>query len=227
MIKKLVDIINWVPILGIEIALGIVCSLGSILLFVKVSTEILQTETAFVDIIFSQIIYSIRSPELTKVMMFVTNFGLDYALFGAGLIVVLLTLVKHKKEAFLFSVVLLMGLVINLSLKLLVQRPRPEMMPLIIESTYSYPSGHAMNSLVFFALIAFYMYHFSRNKKLSIAVAGGCGVMVGLVGFSRVYLGVHYPTDVLAGYVAGFWWFVTAILIEKSAVLMKLFKDRR
>lgn len=111
-------------------------------------------------------------------------------------------------------------------LKQIIQRPRPDIMPSVVETSYSFPSGHAMNSSVFYLTIAFYTYHFTRKKKLSLVVTGGAIVLLLLIGFSRVYLGVHYPSDVVAGYVVGVWWLTTAILISKSVSFVKHFREK-
>lgn len=205
-----------VSLLAIEIIVGIGVSVGSILIFIKLSTEVLEKELAQLDNGIIAWVYNLRNPRLTEIMKNMTNLGAWPILAMTAVIIVFLVWKKHQKEAVLFLTVLVMGLAINMSLKVLIQRPRPNLAPLIVESSYSYPSGHAMNSFVFYGMIAFYVYRFTRNKRASLVIGTVCAMLVLMIGFSRVYLGVHYPTDVLAGYIAGGAWFVTAILIEKS-----------
>jgi undecaprenyl-diphosphatase len=150
---------------------------------------------------------------------------------GSGISFVMMTLAcvvflirHHKKEAILFSIALSMGVILNTVLKHAIQRPRPELSPLISETMSSFPSGHAMNSFIFFGLLSFFSYHFFRSKKLTLVITALSIVSILLVGFSRVYLGVHYPTDVLAGYVAGFWWFITILLIDRTLIFYRSFK---
>jgi undecaprenyl-diphosphatase len=184
----------------------------------------LEKDTLIFDQNIANFIYSWRSPGLTKLMIFVTNLGANYMIVIAILTVIFLVWKKHKKEAITFGIILVMGVIINFSLKQIIQRPRPEMSPLIMESSYSFPSGHAMNATVFYLALAFYFYHFTRKKKLSLWVTVTAIGLIILIGFSRIYLGVHYPSDVAAGYAVGVWWLVTAILINKSISWRNLFK---
>ncbi len=210
-----------------EMLLGIFLSIGSIVLFIKLSREVFSEPAFAYDQIISQIIYSFRNPLLTKIMLLITNLGGGYILIPATIIIIFLIVRKHKEEAFLFSIILLMGCILNISLKSILQRPRPGIAPLINATSYSFPSGHAMNSFVFYTTVSFYFFRFTRKKKLSIYISFASLLIIILIGFSRVYLGVHYPTDILAGYSAGFAWFATAIFMEKTIFFFKYLKIRK
>ncbi|MEP7167282.1 MAG: phosphatase PAP2 family protein [Candidatus Woesebacteria bacterium] len=162
---------------------------------------------------------------MTSFMEFVSSFGDNICLALAGLVSVIFLMKKHRIEAVLFCLVLLMGLILNNTFKLLYQRPRPNISPLVVEHSYSFPSGHAMNSFIFYALLVYFSYHFFHKKSLTILMSIVAVVLVGMIGFSRVYLGVHYFTDVVAGYIAGFWWFITVLLIQHLLIFYKLYKS--
>lgn len=212
-------------LLAIEIIAGVLTSLGTALLFLKILSEVFETDTQIFDYQILTFIYSLRSPELTKVMIFITNLGAKYMIIISILLTILWIWEKHRREALTFVIILVMGIFINISLKGMIQRPRPTISPLVLETSYSFPSGHAMNSSVFYLAISFYFYHFTRKKRLSLVVTAILILLIILIGFSRVYLGVHYPSDVVGGYVVGTWWLITAILIGKSFNWVKHFKS--
>lgn len=200
-----------------EIVVGIALSLVSLILFAFVTHTVLQTPTIQFDTTLSQAVYSLRTPAMTQTMILISFLGADFIVLGAGIVTILLAWRKHKYEAVLFLAVLAIGLLLNIILKVIFQRPRPDFDPILdLSSSYSFPSGHAMNSFIFYSVLAYFVYHFTRNLFLSISAIISAVVIILLVGFSRVYLGVHYPSDVLAGFIAGFFIFVTAIVLEKS-----------
>lgn len=203
--------------------MGLIMCLFSLAFFIWFSREIIAKEAFFFDHQFSYFVYGLRTPWLNSVMFFITAFGNQFMLVFAALLAVLLALRKHRKEVILFCVAIAMGAVLNSSFKNLAQRPRPDMSPLVFEPSYSFPSGHAMNSFIFYALVAYFSYHFFRSKSLTVLVSGICGVLVLLIGFSRIYLGVHYLSDIIAGFIAGFWWFVTILLVERTLIFYRLF----
>ncbi len=207
-----------------EIILGIILSAGSFFVFTKVASNVLNNNYFNFDISVSTFIYQFRNPFLTQIMEFFSFLGKDAWIFASAPIILLLAVRKHKKEAFLFSIALLMGYAINMSIKWLIARPRPLLSPLVLESFYSFPSGHSMDSFVFYSLIALFIFRFTRNKKISITISAVSLLLVVLISISRVYLGVHYPTDVIAGMIGGFWWVTTAIVVEKTIDFYKLFK---
>lgn len=208
----------------IQVAVGILFFCTLLIAFLAFTDEMLEADFAQFDIQFSQAVYAIRTPELTSIMMFITFLGSKFSMVLVSLTTIVFLVRRHRKEAVLFSLTLIIGTILNAGLKMMIQRPRPELAPLIVERSYSFPSGHAMNSFIFFALAAFFSYHFFRNRNITIFVTLFSAVMVLLIGFSRIYLGVHYVTDVIAGYIAGFWWFVTVLLIDRTLIFYKLFR---
>lgn len=223
--KKIILHSKFLLLLMIEIIVGIVSSLVMAAIFFKIFHEIFEVDTMYLDKLISTLIYSWRTDTLTEIMKVVTNFGAEYLMLISITVMFFLIWEKHKHEALVLAIILIMGLVINVFLKQIIQRPRPVIMPLVVETSYSFPSGHAMNSSVFYLAIAFYTYHFTRKKKLSLLMTAGAIVLLLLIGFSRIYLGVHYPSDVVAGYVVGTWWLTTAILISKSVSFVKHFRE--
>lgn len=211
-------------IITAEVLLGIGLCLLSLIFFVSFSREIADADFTFIDRTISMFVYSLRTPALTQFMLLISSFGESLCLVLAALVAIVFLVKQHRKEAVLFCLVLIMGFLLNTSLKTMFHRARPNIAPLVIEQSYSFPSGHAMNSFIFYALMAYFSYHFFRHKGLTIVLSLGAIALVLLIGFSRIYLGVHYFTDVLAGYLAGFWWFITVLLIEHTLVFYKLYK---
>jgi undecaprenyl-diphosphatase len=211
-------------IISSEIIVGIALCFFSLVGFLHFTDEVMKTDFIGFDTLISQSIYNVRTPTLTYLMMEISTLGSGTHIVITSLVGIIFLIKKHKKESILFSLALIMGILINTVLKLLIHRPRPEFDPLILERMSSFPSGHAMNAFIFFSLMSYFSYHFFNNKTLTIAVTVFSILCIFLVGFSRVYLGVHHPTDVLAGYIAGFWWFVTVLLIERTMIFYKLFK---
>jgi len=211
-----------VVLLLLEMAVGTLSSVVLGILFAKWSLKLAEGDMWIYDQVISRIIYGLRTPLLTSIMLFITRLGAGFTLEIMSILVILFAWKHHRKEALFFIIILVMGLAINTALKNTVRRPRPEIAPLVIETSYSYPSGHAMNSVVFYSAVAFFMYHFTRSKRWSTIFFGlSCG-LIGLIGFSRVYLGVHYPSDVVAGWVIGGWWLATVLLMEKTVVFWSL-----
>ena len=143
---------------------------------------------------------SVRNPILNKIMIFITSLG-DGGFIWIAATIVLLIPKKTRKAGIMSAVALLGSLLINNNIiKNLVQRPRPfvtfpDIQILIpTPSEFSFPSGHTSSS--FAAAAVFYRF---LPKKLGVPSV----ILAGLIGFSRLYVGVHYPTDVLAGVFMG------------------------
>ena len=155
---------------------------------------------------------TVRSPILNSIMIFITSLGDEGFVWIAATIVLLLPK-KTRKVGVMSAVALLGSLLINNHLvKNLVQRPRPyvtftELRILIpTPSEFSFPSGHTSSS--FAAAAVFYRF---LPKKLGVPAV----ILAGLIGFSRLYVGVHYPTDVLAGVIMGiFLSYLAQFLVE-------------
>lgn len=209
----------------LEAVFGAALSLGSLCLFAYLSSEAENARVAAFDSFVSTLVYSLRTPLLTRAMIFVTDLGsANFIFFAAIAVFFIIMLKKRKREAFLFPAMLLAGTAANNLAKYFVRKPRPGISPLVTETYYGFPSGHAMVSFVFYFLLAYYAYRFTKNRKIFFAAAAAAAFLVLLIGFSRVYLGVHAPSDVMAGFVAGFWIVATAITILKTEDFLKLLK---
>jgi len=217
------------PILIIiaEIIFGMALNFCTLMTFVYLAKEMMRPNSQTLDISLSSLVYGLRTPWLTQIMIFITGLGAEFTIAAAILICSILIWEKHRQEGILFVITFISGLAANTVIKMLFQRPRPIIAPLIVETSYSFPSGHTMNAIIFYGLFAYLTFHFTGNKPISRIVILCSIVLIGLIGFSRVYLGVHYPSDVLAGYLAGLCWLITAILIRKTMIFHELFQKYR
>jgi undecaprenyl-diphosphatase len=99
-----------------------------------------------------------------------------------------------------------------------VNRERPSMDQLVSVSTLSFPSGHAMSAMAFYGFLIYLGFHLASTLGVKLAIFFTLGALILLIGFSRIYLGVHYPSDVLAGFIGGIIWvsfFVTLFKIRE------------
>ena len=119
---------------------------------------------------------------------------------------------RRLAEVALLTVVLAGGELLNVILKLAFHRPRPEVAFLHLD-TYSFPSGHAMLSTAAYGTLAYLAWSRWRTTPARVAVVLGAVVLVGLISFSRLYLGVHYLSDVLGGAAGGVFWLAVSIAL--------------
>ncbi|QQG47372.1 MAG: phosphatase PAP2 family protein [Candidatus Woesebacteria bacterium] len=212
-------------VLIFEVLIGFFLNLVSFILFIKLRGETFEKELTAFDNTIWHFFYALRSTPLTKIMIAFSNLGGELSVVILIILSILFFVKHYHREAFLLTFLFAMSTLLDSFLKQITQRPRPYIAPLVAETSFSFPSGHAMNSLVFYMAIAYFTYQILRKKKLSILILIGFGALIFMIGTSRVYLGVHYATDVVAGYIIGFWWLLTVIVLEKTLILFKLYSQ--
>jgi undecaprenyl-diphosphatase len=155
-------------------------------------------------------VHAWATPALTYVMLGITQLGSGPFLIGVGVLAIRrLAAAGRKEAAVLLAVATLGGEALSQILKLCFHRSRPDaFFGLADPATYSFPSGHAFTATCFYATLAAVL----AARTPSVAAKAGlwtlAGAMAALIGLSRVYLGVHYPSDVLGGYAAAVVWVV-------------------
>jgi len=124
------------------------------------------------------------------------------------------------RDALVFLATILGGRFLSIGLKLSFRRERPpELHRLVFENTYSFPSGHSVFAAVFFTMLAVLIVRLvpARRPIVRAGAVAACLAMAVLVGVSRVWLGVHYPTDVLGGLLLGFGWVLAVSLLRRGS----------
>ena len=117
-----------------------------------------------------------------------------------ALAIILLVLIKNKRIGASIAFNIALAALINLLLKSIFQRPRPEGLWLVDASGYSFPSGHSMAAMACYGYLIYLVFRYVDNKTYRIILTVGLSVLIVLVGLSRIYLGVHYASDVLGGF---------------------------
>jgi len=143
----------------------------------------------------------------------------------ASLAIVALALLVKRSWRHLATLAIMCGggALLNTTLKLVFRRTRPSFAAEFHETTWSFPSGHAMNSLIIYGLFAWWLA--SRYPRHRRAIVIATAVLVGAIGFSRIYLGVHYLSDVMAGYAAGSVWLLACITGQRFAARRHIGSD--
>ncbi|UJF35681.1 phosphatase PAP2 family protein [Paenibacillus hexagrammi] len=150
-----------------------------------------------------------ESAPLTCIMKFFTQIGSSPAviLISFSTIFILYKYLHHRAELILFGVLLIGTVCLNQILKMIFHRERPSLHRLISETGFSFPSGHSMEAFTLYAAIAFLLWRHIPTRTGRTVVIVACIGMVLMIGISRIYLGVHYPSDVMGAYLAsGFWY---------------------
>jgi undecaprenyl-diphosphatase len=197
----------------------------ALILFVWLAREVTRGDAMRLDTPIRNAVHARSSPPLTGMMRGVSLIGSEVVLVPIGVILVWrLVAAKRRRAAVVFGVAALGAEALDQIMKLLFDRPRPEpFFGLASPITHSFPSGHAMVSCCFFGVLAMILAAREPSRARRISIFAAAAILVALMGFSRVYLGFHYPTDVLAGYAAAVVWLavVRAVLMAfKRKVLL-------
>lgn len=175
--------------------------------FLALLGEVLEGEIMrFDEAAFWLIVGHLRSDVLTPVMEAFSALATPMALIAMLLIVVAFAPGRRPGACCALNLVLVVAL--NQVLKELVQRPRPEGFRLAEVSGFSFPSGHSMAACAFFGLLAWMVWRYERDRVMRWGCSAAFVVLAVAVGVSRVYLGVHYASDVVAGFCVSIIWLV-------------------
>ena len=172
------------------------------------------------DIVGYKIISYFISDTVTPIAKFITNFGGTICLLLIA--TVLFIAVKNKKIGIAIWGNLIISSIMNVVLKDLLQRPRPTEYRIINESGYSFPSGHSMISMAFYGFLIYLIYKYVKNKYLKWGLIAFLGILIILIGVSRIYLGVHYTSDVIAGFLIS----ISYLIIYTGIVNNWLIKEK-
>ena len=186
-----------------------ICLIG----FLALAEDVFNKEIMNGDIIgYKMISTFLISDFATPIAKFITNFG--GAIFIIALTALLVIAIKNKKIGLSIFTNLVIITVLNQSFKRILQRPRPTEYRIIQETGYSFPSGHSMISMAFYGYLIYLIYRYVKNKYIKWISISLLSILICLIGISRIYLGVHYTSDVLGGFLIS----ISYLVIYISAV---------
>lgn len=203
---------------NILIVIGFIATI----VFLALMVEILQGDViAFDNAAYELIVVHMRRSWLTPIMQSISELALPVVL--AVMLLAVEAFAPGKKPGACAACNLVLVVMLNLILKEIVHRPRPDGFRLISETGYSFPSGHSMIAMAFYGLLIWMVWNYERDKTVKYTCMLGFTLCVIAVGISRVYLGVHYASDVLAGFCVSLAWL--AVYTRVIAPLFMLEKD--
>ena len=186
-----------------------ICLIG----FLALAEDVFNKEIMNGDIIGYKLVSTfLISDFATPIAKFITNFG--GAIFLITLMFTLFLLIKDKRIGLSIFLNLAIVTVLNQLLKRILQRPRPTEYRIIEETGYSFPSGHSMISMAFYGYLIYLIYKHVKNKYIKWTLIVLLSILICSIGVSRIYLGVHYTSDVLGGFLIS----ISYLVIYISAV---------
>ena len=202
-------------LISVILSMSLAITVLTLILFSWIAGEMREGDTMQFDANIRSFVHSFSSPSLTRVM-----FGLSF-MGATGMIAILVAAVilfiakKWYRALGWLALTMLGATVLDLALKYGFHRTRPVPYFGPVPHTYSFPSGHALFSFCFYGVMAGLINARVRSHWLRIAIFGAAALMIASIGLSRIYLGVHYPSDVIAGYLAGAIWVSTMITMDR------------
>ncbi|MFC6268656.1 phosphatase PAP2 family protein [Frigoriflavimonas asaccharolytica] len=187
------------------------------IIFLITDEIVLEKETYFDETIFSLFKNFIRNERLDKIVQTITNLSSPtFIKFFFPALVLLLFIIKQKKKAIFLFISGIGGIILLVVLKNIFARARPPYPLLFSEDGFSFPSGHATFSFVFYGAIAYLIWLTQLPKFLKLTLITLIVSLSIAIGISRIYLRVHYPSDVLAGFCLGYSWLLMMIYIYRK-----------
>lgn len=191
----------------------IICVL-SITIFIVLSMLVLNGKDISIDLNFYNFIAKYISNNLTNIVKYLTYIGSGVVVIGITLFTFIYF--KNKKYSLYMSINLIVITILQLILKNMFSRNRPIDINLIEETGYSFPSGHSLTAMAFYGFIIYLIYNSNINKRSKRIFILLFSVLILITGLSRIYLGVHFFTDVLGGFTFSLFYLIVYTSIVKN-----------
>ena len=189
-----------------------------LLLFTFISANVYNGNDFYSDgIIYNFISNNIINDNMNDIVKFITFFGSTIGIILVCFIS--LFIIRNKKINITLVISLICATLINnYVFKFIFARERPNVNPIVTENGYSFPSGHSMVSMMFYGSLIYLTYKYIDNKIIRYVVISFLSVLILLIGFSRIYLGVHYFSDVIGGFVLGICYLIVSSMVIKNII---------
>lgn len=215
MVKSIRKVLAGIALLSVELIIVLVLFLASLLTLAFVINDIFQLKNYTFDAEVFAIVKPFISATSTRIMSFITFFGTGEFLVPANIILALyfLFIRRHRWYSLRVPVVSIGSFLVMSLLKLYFSRARPDDPVYKAALGFSFPSGHAMSAMTFYGLIIFLIWKNVENVTLKWILTILLIIFIHIIGFSRIYLRVHYASDVIAGFSLGLVWLVLSLSV--------------
>lgn len=200
-------------LLSVELVVVLLLFIFALIIFSILAYGVLKLGNDHFDHAVFDKVSSLESPSMTRFMQFVTFLGNHKFLIPANLILIayFLFIRRHRWYSIKIPVIAIGGVSLMFLLKNIFDRPRPLIPLLEPVKGLSFPSGHALMSMSFYGLLIFIIWENVYNRKLKWTLTVALLILILLIGFTRIYLRLHYFSDVIAGFAAGIIWLSLSI----------------
>jgi undecaprenyl-diphosphatase len=204
-------------------------AIGVLIFFGWLTEEMSDGEMRDFDDAVRAFVHQFASPALTNAMHFASFLGSTLFLTIFGIVVfVVFWLLKYRRAATFFAITMTGSSILLVTLKTVFRRARPEpFFETVLPASYSYPSGHSLSAFCFYGVLAAIITIRIERRLFQAVIWLVAFLLVALIGLSRIYLGVHYPSDVLAGYAAAFVWVIAVATADRFLQYRKSNKKER
>lgn len=188
-------------------------------IFIKILNSIALIKNLIIKIDFwiANFVQNIRSEILTKFFKAITYLGEWKWIFVAILILVITFIIKKYWQHLILLIAATLGSEIFIySIKHLIKRTRPSFLSIILENDFSFPSGHSLIAISFYGILTYFLSQKFYKKWQKIIIWTSVGFLIIMISFSRIYLGVHWFSDVIAGIIAGLIWLIIIIKVFRK-----------
>lgn len=197
--------------------------------FAEVTDELLENQLETFDESVTEYVISFRSDAVTSFFVFMTNLGdvMGYVIVSS--LVGLFFLLRHRNWLFISQTVfvLILASLSNVLAKKVVNRPRPTIQHLVEVYSLSFPSGHAMSAMAFYGFLIYLVVQSGMSKFARVFFVVLFCLIILSIGVSRIYLGVHFPSDVAAGFAGGLIWVALCVIVFNLIALWRIRKTKK
>jgi len=206
--------------LGLPLTLILLVGLINVMLLSELTESIMEAEWIVVaDQEFTDLLFGMRSGWLSIVLFIITKLGEREAVFIVGGLLTILLLYRKRWWTIVAFWLVMGGVGLSVqSAKSFISRARPADVAYYEVEHFSFPSGHSTTGFALFGFLAYLLCRNTQNSTYRKLILVGAAILILLIGFSRIYLGVHFLSDVLAGYILGFLWLLVGISIEETVL---------
>lgn len=197
------------------VLMSLAVAVGSLSLFTWIAEEMLEGETARFDQSIRMWVHGFASLALTRTMIAITTLGSQGLIVGLVVAILIFWRLQWKRAIGWLVISVAGSTLLMVALKYGFHRPRPVPFFGPVLHSYSFPSGHSLSSLCFYGVLAGLITARVRSLWLRVLVWCAAALLVLAIGVSRIYLGVHYPSDVVAGYLAAVVWTSSLVIADR------------